>query len=173
MEVACPICKKVIFNGSGGIKSCQHLQGWYTNMDSSMLFASPHFKSDMEAYLKLNKEEDESDYINSILNKKEIRAHLYEGNYIGGCHYPKDVVIFSKIKQKSVSTKIKKGISQAFYMNCIKHGLTQNEVKAMICDMNSNNPKDVMAGIKAGKQRRRNLAGKRSAITRKLNRTNA
>lgn len=171
MKVVCPICKKIVFNGSGkeGIKACQHLQGWYSNIDSNLVFASPHFKSDMEAYCKIDGEADESDYINSIFNKKGIKAHLYKGNYVGGCVYPKDVVIFSKVKQKSASVKTKREISQSFYINCIKHELTQNEVKAMILNMNSNNPKDVLAGIKAGKQRRRNIAGRKAAITRKKN----
>ena len=169
MMVVCPICKKVVYDGSKdeGIKHCQHLQGWYTNVDNSMLFVSSNFEADMNAYLTLNEDADESDYIATTLNKKGTRVGLYRGGYIGGCVDAHDTVIFSAVTKKTASVKAKKDIRKSFYKNCIKHGMTQNEVEAMLKDMVANSTKDIMAGIKAGKQRKLNARAKKAWATRK------
>jgi len=74
------------------------------------------------------------------------------------------------MKEKLASTAKLNRVRMAFYQECIKEGLTPDDVDSIgYCITHMDNPIMVMAGIKAGKQRRRNSAGKKAAITRKLN----
>jgi hypothetical protein len=61
-------------------------------------------------------------------------------------------------------------VRKTFYQECIKEGMDSEDVDVAISMMyTDDSTKDVMAGIKAGKQRRRNIAGKKAAITRRKN----
>jgi len=58
----------------------------------------------------------------------------------------------------------------AFYRECLKENLCDDDIQGVAFYVsNFDSPKDVLAGIKAGKQRRRNIAGQKAAITRKKN----
>lgn len=169
--VNCPICKKKIFDGTKdeGVKACKHLQAWHNNVLGEFVFAQKRFESNCEAYLGNNEENDESDFIQTLKNDKGTIVHVYKGDYIGGCMYPVDTVVFSKQSKKKLTDKTISAIRKSFYQTCVKEGLSEHETTAIISDMTSDSTKDVMAGIKASRQRKLNARAKKAWATRKAN----
>lgn len=61
-----------------------------------------------------------------------------------------------KFEKDAPLTKLNR-VRMAFYRECIKENLTENDISALgYCIGELDSPKDVMAGIKAGKQRKLN-----------------
>lgn len=68
---------------------------------------------------------------------------------------------------KKISQAKKNTVRKLFYQECIKENMTADDVDEIISVMFTGSSKDVMAGIKASKQKRRNEAGRKAALTRK------
>jgi len=84
----------------------------------------------------------------------------------------KSIPTSSGRKGKPASTAKLNRVRLAFYRECVKEGLCDDDVQGIgyvIANMDS--PKDVMAGIKASRQRKLNARAKKAWATRKANET--
>jgi hypothetical protein len=85
------------------------------------------------------------------------------------CYWPGDRCIRNGNGEVIARAKINR-VRKQFYQGCINDGMSAADVNTVIDIMSQyDSPKDVMAGLKAAKQRRRNMAGKKAAITRRKN----
>jgi len=74
-----------------------------------------------------------------------------------------------KADKQASSAKLNR-VRLAFYRECLKQGLSANDVQDIGFVISSvDSPKDVMAGIKASKQRKLNARAKKAWATRKAN----
>lgn len=73
------------------------------------------------------------------------------------------------VKAKSSKGTIDK-IRKGFYKECLKNSLTNSEIDDLKERMfGTDSTKDVIAGLKASRQRVRNIAGKKAAMSRSFN----
>ena len=76
-----------------------------------------------------------------------------------------------RIKRIKLSPFVKLDkVRKAFYRECLKENLSLADINIIAFGIKVDSHKDVLAGIKASIQRKRNIAGRKAARTRKKNR---